>query len=200
VCAYGVSCRAHAPPVARKWTCAGRALRPQQRPIRPIQTTRAGQSGSGSPVRLHPRRRLGRVEQLFVGYSARCGVMCDGRHTWIISASAVLNSDQATHVSLTYLRSDIGPEFIAWALRDYCRMTLMATSYIEPGSPWENQLVESFNGRLRDELSAQRRDRVGAFDCGGGRYGLPPQSYWVLFVCDFDFGFFSFIPVVVGAD
>jgi putative transposase len=41
---------------------------------------------------------------------------------------------------------------IAWALRDYCRMTLMQTAYIEPGSPWENPFVESFNGRLRDEL------------------------------------------------
>jgi putative transposase len=54
--------------------------------------------------------------------------------------------------SPAFLRSDNGPEFIAWALRDYCRMTLMATSYIEPGSPWENPFVESFNGRLRDEL------------------------------------------------
>jgi putative transposase len=26
------------------------------------------------------------------------------------------------------------------------------TSYIEPGSPWENPYVESFNGRVRDEL------------------------------------------------
>jgi putative transposase len=52
----------------------------------------------------------------------------------------------------TFLRSDNGPEFVAWALQDYCRMTLMATSYIEPGSPWENPFVESFNGRLRDEL------------------------------------------------
>ena len=26
------------------------------------------------------------------------------------------------------------------------------TSYIEPGSPWENPFVESFNGRVRDEL------------------------------------------------
>ena len=51
-----------------------------------------------------------------------------------------------------YLRADNGPELIAWALRDYCRMTLMCTSYIEPGSPWENPFVESFNGRLRDEL------------------------------------------------
>ena len=24
--------------------------------------------------------------------------------------------------------------------------------YIEPGSPWENPFIESFNGKLRDEL------------------------------------------------
>ena len=26
------------------------------------------------------------------------------------------------------------------------------TLFIEPGSPWENRYVESFNGKLRDEL------------------------------------------------
>ncbi len=26
------------------------------------------------------------------------------------------------------------------------------TDYIEPGSPWENGYIESFNGKLRDEL------------------------------------------------
>ena len=26
------------------------------------------------------------------------------------------------------------------------------TLYIEPGSPWDNGYVESFNGKLRDEL------------------------------------------------
>ena len=26
------------------------------------------------------------------------------------------------------------------------------TAYIEPGSPWENGYIESFNARLRDEL------------------------------------------------
>lgn len=51
-----------------------------------------------------------------------------------------------------FLRCDNGPELISWAIRDYCRMTLMTTSYIEPGAPWENPFVESFNGRLRDEL------------------------------------------------
>jgi len=34
---------------------------------------------------------------------------------------------------------------IAWALRDYCRLAGVRTTYIEPGSPWENPLAESFN-------------------------------------------------------
>ena len=32
------------------------------------------------------------------------------------------------------------------------RLSGARTSYIEPGSPWENPYVESFNGRVRDEL------------------------------------------------
>jgi len=52
----------------------------------------------------------------------------------------------------THLRMDNGPELIAWALRDWCRMSDTATVYIEPGSPWENPFIESFNGRVRDEL------------------------------------------------
>ena len=51
-----------------------------------------------------------------------------------------------------YLRADNSPEMIAWTLRDYCRLTGTKTAYIEPGSPWENPFVESFNGPLRDEL------------------------------------------------
>lgn len=51
-----------------------------------------------------------------------------------------------------YLRPTNGPEMIAWGLRDYCRLPGTKTAYIEPGSPWENPYVESFNGRLRDKL------------------------------------------------
>ncbi len=51
-----------------------------------------------------------------------------------------------------HLRMDNGPELIAWALRDWCRLAGTGTIYIEPGSPWENPYVESFNGRARDEL------------------------------------------------
>lgn len=53
-----------------------------------------------------------------------------------------------------YIRCDNGPELTANALRDWCRFTGTGTSYIEPGAPWENPFVESFNGRLRDELLA----------------------------------------------
>jgi len=52
----------------------------------------------------------------------------------------------------SYVRSDNGPEFIATAVRDWIAAVGARTAYIEPGSPWENGYVESFNARFRDEL------------------------------------------------
>jgi len=51
-----------------------------------------------------------------------------------------------------YLRSDNGAEFTAHAVREWLGRVGVKTLYIEPGSPWENGYVESFNGKLRDEL------------------------------------------------
>lgn len=51
-----------------------------------------------------------------------------------------------------YLRSDNGPEFTARMVRDWLARVGVQTLYIEPGSPWENGYIESFNGKLRDEL------------------------------------------------
>jgi len=51
-----------------------------------------------------------------------------------------------------HLRSDNGPEFTARAIRQWLRDLGVKTLYIEPGSPWENGYIESFNGKLRDEL------------------------------------------------
>jgi len=64
----------------------------------------------------------------------------------------VLDALVAQRGAPRYLRMDNGPELIAWALRDWCRLSGAGTVYIEPGSPWENPFVESFNGRVRDEL------------------------------------------------
>ena len=51
-----------------------------------------------------------------------------------------------------YIRSDNGPEFTAKAVRNWLNRLSVKTLFIEPGSPWENGYIESFNGKLRDEL------------------------------------------------
>jgi len=51
-----------------------------------------------------------------------------------------------------YIRSDNAPEFTANAVRAWLSLTGVGSLYIEPGSPWENGYVESFIGKLRDEL------------------------------------------------
>ena len=51
-----------------------------------------------------------------------------------------------------FIRSDKGPEFTATTVREWLEKLDVKTLYIEPGSPWENGYIESFNGKLRDEL------------------------------------------------
>lgn len=51
-----------------------------------------------------------------------------------------------------HIRSDNGPEFCAQAVKRWLQRLAVKTLFIEPGSPWENGYVESFNGKLRDEL------------------------------------------------
>ena len=49
-----------------------------------------------------------------------------------------------------FIRSDNGPEFIADTVKKWLKNRGVETLYIEPGSPWENGYIESFNGKLRD--------------------------------------------------
>jgi putative transposase len=51
-----------------------------------------------------------------------------------------------------HIRSDNGPEFTARSIRKWLSRLEVKTLFIEPGSPWENGYIESFNGKLRDEL------------------------------------------------
>ena len=51
-----------------------------------------------------------------------------------------------------HIRSDNGPEFTAQAVRKWLARLGVKTLFIEPGSPWENGYIESFNGKLRDGL------------------------------------------------
>ena len=49
-------------------------------------------------------------------------------------------------------RTDNGPELVAEAVRHWIAAVGSRTAFIEPGSPRENDYIESFNARLRDEL------------------------------------------------
>lgn len=51
-----------------------------------------------------------------------------------------------------YVRSENGPEFTAQKIRRWLSELATRTLFIEPGSPWENGYIESFNGEMRDEV------------------------------------------------
>ena len=52
----------------------------------------------------------------------------------------------------SFVRSDNGPELTSYVLRDWCRLSGTGASFIEPGTPRQNPYVESFGGKLRDEV------------------------------------------------
>jgi len=54
-----------------------------------------------------------------------------------------------------HLRSDNGSEFTARRVRTWLSKLEVRPLFIEPGSPWENGYIESFNGKMRDELLAR---------------------------------------------
>jgi len=51
-----------------------------------------------------------------------------------------------------HIRSDNGAEFTAKRVRSWLSNLQIKPLFIEPGSPWENGYIESFNGKMRDEL------------------------------------------------
>ena len=51
-----------------------------------------------------------------------------------------------------HIRSDNGSEFIAKKVRKFLSRLSVRPLFSKPGSPWENGYIESFNGKMRDEL------------------------------------------------
>ena len=73
---------------------------------------------------------------------------------WSIRAAdviTVLESAIARYGALGNIRSDNGPEFIAYAIQDWLEKAEIKAIYIKPGGPWENGHIESFHDKLRDE-------------------------------------------------
>ena len=123
----------------------------------------------GSCVRLRPTHKNHVWSYDFVadrthdGRSMKLLTVIDehSRQCLAIVVERQLSSDDVLHCltdlfvkygAPEHIRSDNGPEFTARAVRQWLRALHVRTLFIEPGSPWENGYIESFNGKLRDEL------------------------------------------------
>ncbi len=84
-------------------------------------------------------------------YTRECPAIIVERSIDADQVVATLDQIASVRGTPAYLRFDNGPEFISNAVRDWCRFNAVATVFIEPGSPWQNAWIESFNSRLRDE-------------------------------------------------
>ena len=101
--------------------------------------------------RTHDGRAL-RMLTMIDEYTRECLAIRVGRRLGAEDVLELLTDLFVARGTPTYLRSDNGPEMTATAVRDWLDRVGVQTLFIAPGSPWENGYIESFNGRLRDEL------------------------------------------------
>ena len=123
----------------------------------------------GSFIRLRPERvnhvwaydfvldrthdgRAFRMLTVIDEYTRECLAIKVQRKLTSNDVIATLSELFIAHGPPEHLRSDNGPEFCAKTVRDWLKRLEVETLFIEPGSPWENGYVESFNGKLRDEF------------------------------------------------
>jgi transposase InsO family protein len=92
-----------------------------------------------------------RILTLLDEYSRRCLAVHVGRSIRAVDVITVVEAAFARYGKPQHLRSDNGPEFIAYAVQDWLEDNQVKTMYIKPGSPWENGHIESFHDKLRDE-------------------------------------------------
>lgn len=149
--------------VERIWRREGLKV-PQKQPKR-----RRLWLNDGSCIRLRPERpghvwsydfveditwngRKYRMLNIVDEFSRECLAMVPQRRFRSDDVLAVLADLFVEHGPPEHVRSDNGPEFAAKAVRAWLGKVGVNTLFIEPGSPWENGYIESFNARLRDEL------------------------------------------------
>ena len=125
--------------------------------------------GDGSCIRLRPTHRNHvwsydfvtdrtsegrkvRMLNIIDEFTRECLAIRVDRHIEAIDVIETLKDLFITRGLPEHIRSDNGPEFVADILREWLHHLNVNTLFIEPGSPWENGYIESFNGKFRDEL------------------------------------------------
>jgi transposase InsO family protein len=101
--------------------------------------------------RSHDGRAI-KILTMMDEYTRECLALVVGRRLSSEDVLATLTELFIERGVPEYLRSDNGSEFTAKAVREWLSRVGVKTLYIEPGSPWENGYIESFNGKFRDEL------------------------------------------------
>ena len=93
-----------------------------------------------------------RILSVLDEYSKECHSLRPRRSYRAENVIEVLEELIEEHGAPQFIRSDNGPEFIAYAIQDWLKKRGIKTHYITPGSPWEQCYIESFHDKLRDEF------------------------------------------------
>jgi transposase InsO family protein len=101
--------------------------------------------------RTHDGRAF-RTLNIIDEFTRECLAIRVGRSLKTEDVLACLTELFCTRGIPVHLRSDNGSEFANQKIRTWLSELGAKTLFIEPGSPWENGYIESFNGKLRDEL------------------------------------------------
>jgi transposase InsO family protein len=104
---------------------------------------------------VHDRTRDGRPLRFLTlvdEYSRECLALQVSRRLKALDVLECLSDLFLSRGVPEFIRSDNGPEFVATALREWLGRLSVRPLFIEPGSPWENGYIESFNGKFRDEF------------------------------------------------
>lgn len=93
-----------------------------------------------------------RILNVIDEYTRECLATQVDRELTAEDVQACLSELFVQHGVPAHVRSDNGPEFTAQKIRRWLNELGAQTLFIERGSPWENGYIESFNGKMRDEL------------------------------------------------
>lgn len=151
--------------VQRLWQQAGLQVPPPEKRRKRISEP-AGQNSTVKLKPMHPNHvwtydfvqettqdgRRFRVLTVLDEYTRECLALVAARSITSSRVRAELARLIAQRGAPVNVRSDNGPEFIAEAVKTYLSETGSRTCFIDPGSPWQNAYIESFNGKLRDEF------------------------------------------------
>ena len=157
--------------VRRLWVREGLKVPQKQRKTRRLPGAGGGDNACGG------RRRAGRVDEVW-SFDFCFDRTADGKALKVFSVvdeftrrclairaarsmtggdvvSVLAGLTKAHGGSPGHVRCDNGPEFACEALKAWSARSGVSGLYVEPGSPWENGVVESYHARLRDELLAR---------------------------------------------